>query len=104
MRFPTLRAAWLSVVTALTVASCESLTAPDCPLESGWHWEWNNNPSESSPGEYARSTGLFSLVLSHRSGRVVHYTGSLICPNTLQGTAAEGGSRNALVFYRDGEL
>jgi hypothetical protein len=55
-------------------------------------------------GRYAPSTGSFGLTLSYRSGRVVTYTGMLICPNKLQGTATDGGSPYALVFYRGGDL
>jgi hypothetical protein len=31
-----------------TPAACESTTAPDCPLDGSWGWEWNNNPGGSS--------------------------------------------------------
>jgi hypothetical protein len=131
-----LRAALLGVATLLTVAACESTTAPDCPLESGWAWAGNNNPGGSSldmnlataghavsgagvsygvgptatadritiSGGYAPSTGSFGLTLSYHSGRVVTYTGRLLCPNTLEGTATDGGSPYALVFYRGGVL
>lgn len=55
-------------------------------------------------GAYTPSTGSFRLTLSYHSGRVVTYTGTLICPNTLRGMATEGGSPYALVFYRGGVL
>lgn len=135
-RAVTLRAALLGVATLLTVAACESTTAPNCSLDSGWVWAGNNNPGGSSlsvvlttaggavsgvgvsygvgptatadsvtiSGGYSPSTGSFALTLSYRSGRVVTYAGMLICPNTLRGTATDGGSPYALVFHRGGVL
>jgi hypothetical protein len=135
-RSVTLRAVLLGVATLLTVAACESITAPNCPLDSGWMWEWNNNPSGSSlslylstdgqtvsgigvrygvgptatadpiivSGRYTPRFGSVELTLSHRSGRVTNYTGMLICPNKLQGTATDGGSPYPLVLYRGGAL
>jgi hypothetical protein len=51
-------------------------------------------------GTYAARWGTFSLTLSYRSGRVVMYTGTLHCPDKLEGTATAGGSPYSLVFYR----
>jgi hypothetical protein len=131
-RSTTLHAAFLSVAILLTVADCESTTAPDCPLDGSWAWEWNRNPSGSNldlvlttagdtvlgtgvgygvgpdatadsitiSGTFAPHSGSFGLTLSYRSGRVVTYTGKLVCPDKLQGTATAGGSPYALVFYR----
>jgi hypothetical protein len=139
----TFRAAFLSVATLLTVAACESTTAPNCPLDGTWAWEWNRNPSGSSldlvlttagtavsgagvgygvgpdatadsitvSGTYTPGflsvlgltpshSGSVRLTLTYRSGRVVTYTAILACPNKLEGTATDGGSPYALVFYR----
>jgi hypothetical protein len=38
----------LALATGLTLATCESVTAPSCPLDGSWAWEWNRNPSGSS--------------------------------------------------------
>jgi hypothetical protein len=51
-------------------------------------------------GTYALRSETFGLTLYFRSGRVVTYTAVLACPNKLEGTATEGGSPYALVFYR----
>lgn len=131
-RATTLRAAFLSVATLLTIAACQSTTAPNCPLDGTWAWEWNRNPSGSSlglalttagstvsgtgvgygvgpvatadsitiSGTYAPRSGAFALTLSYRSGRGITYTGTLICPNRLQGTASDASSSWALAFYR----
>ena len=36
------------VVTLLPILSCESSSAPNCPLDGSWAWELNRNPSGSS--------------------------------------------------------
>jgi hypothetical protein len=51
-------------------------------------------------GTYQPRAGLFGMTLSYRSGRVVSYTGSLKCPDRLEGRASDGGTPYDLMFYR----
>jgi hypothetical protein len=43
-----IRAALLGAAALLTLAACESATAPRCPLAGDWAWVGNNNPGGSS--------------------------------------------------------
>jgi hypothetical protein len=90
------------VVALLPISSCESSSAPNCPLDGSWAWELNRNPSGSSldltlaaAGNLVAGTGIAFGIGPTATADSIAVSGSY-APST--------GSFDLTLSYRSGRV